>query len=288
MKEGRPSASAFRIAYCLALAAKDPTLRPVLAAPDEPYPEWFVAEHSPEAARQLGPRGADPLPAWQAAMLAKGGFMDVLLRKRFIEGEVRRAVADGVRQVVVLGAGFDTLALRLAAGQPELRLLELDHPATQEVKRRALERKAALPAALALVAADLTRAGAQEALRAAGLLPDRPAVFVAEGLLMYLSPEEVDGVFELVARNGAPSRFVFTMTDTNKMAEASHEVSAAGGEPLRSHVDPRDLPEFLGRRGFRLLDWLSAVGLEERYFRPLGIDARASGLEFVAAAVTPP
>ena len=54
-----------------------------------------------------------------------------MLRKRLIEEVVRASLTEGVEQVVIIGAGFDTLALRLCAGFPRTNFIEIDHPATQ-------------------------------------------------------------------------------------------------------------------------------------------------------------
>jgi O-methyltransferase involved in polyketide biosynthesis len=63
-----------------------------------------------------------------------------VLRKRIIEQEARKAISDGFRRIVIIAGGFDVLALRLAHEFPQIRFLELDHPATQRVKRETLER----------------------------------------------------------------------------------------------------------------------------------------------------
>ena len=64
-----------------------------------------------------------------------------MLRKRWIESRVRAKIAAGASQVVVLGAGLDTLGVRLASERPDLRVVEIDHPATLAVKRSVVERK---------------------------------------------------------------------------------------------------------------------------------------------------
>src|SRR5439155_26187278 len=101
---------------------------------------------------------------------------------RIIEQEARNAISEGFRRILVLARGFDVLALRLALEFPHVRFLELDHPATQRVKRETLERYGS-PKNLTLAAVDLR----QERIPAG----EEPTLFIAEGVLMYFSEEEV-------------------------------------------------------------------------------------------------
>jgi methyltransferase (TIGR00027 family) len=113
-------------------------------------------------------------------------------RKSWIEGRCRLALAEGVRRVVIVGAGFDTLALRLAPSFPSVTWVEVDHPATQGQKRRGLSNcRMATPANLHFVGADLAR-DAQWVQRIDA--NDQPTLVIAEGLLMYLAPERVQSL----------------------------------------------------------------------------------------------
>src|SRR4051794_31802357 len=103
-----------------------------------------------------------------------GLCLHFMLRKRWIEHAVRSALARGARRVVVIGAGYDTLALRLAREFPALRFTEVDHPATQAVKRAALAASPNLPVG----AARLARPPPLHA--PAGALRPRPSAAAAE------------------------------------------------------------------------------------------------------------
>ena len=89
-------------------------------------------------------------------------------------------------QVVVLGAGFDTLGVRLAVERPDLRVVEIDHPATLAVKRSVVERKLGCGGPV-MAEADFSRDDGTESLLPPGVIDrTRRTVFLAEGLLMYL------------------------------------------------------------------------------------------------------
>lgn len=292
MKAGRPSETAARIAVNAVAAALDPELRRLLPEGDDPWSEWFVEEHSPQARQQLALwRSGAPVMRVLSDAIEPGGALFVLVRKLSIEERVRRALADGRDRVLVLGAGYDTLCLRLARDVRGVELWELDHPDTQAVKRRALEKHAALPLALKLVPLDLSQAPLDETLRAAGWSPARPAVGVAEGVLMYLDPPQLDLLFAALARVLAPSsRLLFTLMDRRKLEEPGGPTArtarllAASGEPLRSSMAPEELPAFVSARGFRLVESADASSLRRDYLEPRGIDRPLSEGEFLVEA----
>lgn len=293
MKQGKPSETAMRVAAGIVGARYDEGLRGLVRHRDEPYIEWFVNEHSEGARRYLaawtsGDRS--PVMTLLRQQMAKGSALFTLLRKLFVEDEARAALAAGIRQLVVLSAGYDPLALRLCLEHPDLRAFETDHPATQDVKRRALEARGAKPPGLTLVPVDFEVDSAEELLRAAGLDPKARSFFVCEGTLMYLTPEEAASVFALV-RNLSPrgSRFVFTWIDSGLMesdpkAASLGKVLKATGEPLRSGYDPGKMGAFLATHGLDLTGSGDAHALRARYLEPLGIDRALSSLEFAALA----
>ena len=111
-------------------------------------------------------------------------------RKRWIEQRCRAMLAQGFDRVLVLGAGFDTLALRLAAEFAQADLLEIDHPATQAAKRRALG--SAAPRGVRFAALDL----ATQPLATALPGDSRATLVLIEGVLMYLAPAPDNVMFD--------------------------------------------------------------------------------------------
>ena len=131
-----------------------------------------------------------------------------MLRKCWIESRVRAKIAAGASQVVVLGAGLDTLGVRLASERPDLRVVEIDHPATLAVKQSVVKRKLASGGPI-LAAADLSRDDATGSLLPAGVI-DRSlsSVFLAEGLLMYLPKARVRSLLRELATATDPASWV--------------------------------------------------------------------------------
>jgi methyltransferase (TIGR00027 family) len=200
----------------------------------------------------------------------------VLSRARYAEEILARAVTQGVRQYILLGAGLDTYAFRNPALLAELRLFELDHPATQGYKRRRLEELGwELPSNLHFIPVDFTQAGLCDVLHASAYDQQAPAVFCWLGVTYYLDRDEVIGTVEDIARIAAPgSSIVFDYLDTvayveqlaaprvRRMIDHVNEL----GEPMLSGFDPLSLGEELARTGFSLVENLSPWEIHQRYF----------------------
>lgn len=125
------------------------------------------------------------------------------LRVRAIDVELERAVAAGCIQVVILGAGFDTRAYRMQA-LAGTRVFEVDHPASQALKRKQIADVPVIAGQLAYVTVDFERDSLVGALRAAGHDATRPTAWVSEGVVMYLSDAALRGSLRDVAEASAP------------------------------------------------------------------------------------
>jgi methyltransferase (TIGR00027 family) len=119
--------------------------------------------------------------------LLPGVQVHFLLRKHRIARWAEQSIAAGTRQIIILGAGMDGLGLHLSQANPDLHVIEVDHPATQTLKRQILE-DVAPGHRLTLIGADLGAAIAFDQLALTGLRLDEATFVVAEGLLMYLPP----------------------------------------------------------------------------------------------------
>src|SRR5580693_2716675 len=158
-----------------------------------------VAAHRLEYAR-LGADYGDPAADESLTADVADGLppdhnrMHEYLRRRtaFFDQVVVDSIDSGVRQVVIGGAGYDGRALRYA--KPGVRWFEVDHPATQADKRERLARLSTDTGHIRFIPADFTADPIAEPLIAAGLDPGRPALFLLEGVAVYLHPPVVEGV----------------------------------------------------------------------------------------------
>ena len=205
---------------------------------------------------------------------ATGLRAHVVLRSRFAEDRLAEAVVRGVRQLVVLGAGFDTFAYRQPQWASALRIFEVDQPATQVDKQERLQRAGiAQPANLQFVAIDFETTSLRQGLVANGLDFSQPTFFSCLGVLMYLNDAAVQAIFRLVAEFPSPSEIVFTFSTAEARESELAQRAGALGEPWQSHLDPRTLPQQLQGLGFPAVD---VLGLAEaqRYF-----SGRSDGLQ---------
>ncbi|RMI33406.1 class I SAM-dependent methyltransferase [Nocardia stercoris] len=173
-------------------------------------------------------------------------------RSRFAED---RVAVTGARQVVILGAGLDTFAYRNP--NPDLRVFEVDHPDTQDWKRR-LVTAAGLdhPAGLTFVPVDFETDTLATRLAAAGFSRTEPAVFVWLGVVFYLTPDAAHSTLEYIAGQDAPVEVVFDYlqpadTDEDRAyLEARARRLAAIGEPFVNYFTPADIAAQLRVLGF--------------------------------------
>ncbi len=256
------------------------------------------------AARGLAPRGADPyapifLPqpwALALAIAAKWaptrhlgrafslGLVDhIALRTASIDRALQDALKAGARQVVILGAGLDARAWRLASGVP---FFEMDHPATQ--RRKAARAAALLGGPLHFVPVDFESMQLDEALARAGHDPAAPTVWIWEGVTMYLPPSVVATTLGQIARcSAAGSRLVVTYL---ARAGVPLEPLVEGffrtvlGEPLRSRYAPDAFRWELENAGWHAIFDCDSHSWDQS----LGGDPRLAGLlraERIAVAV---
>ncbi len=156
--------------------------------------------YDPFAMKILGEDEKDVLQFANEHPLASIGRLFTTARSRIAEDALSEAVERGIRQIVILGAGLDTFALRNPHGTRQIRIYEVDHPATQAWKRQRLaEAQLALPPGLILVAVDFERADLAEKLVGAGFQQNLPAFFTWLGVVPYLTPDAIASTLDYMA-----------------------------------------------------------------------------------------
>ena len=184
------------------------------------------------------------------------------------------AIEKGVRQILVLGAGLDTFAYRLEPTD-DLRVFELDHPATQAEKRRRLgQAQIAEPAHVSYVAHDFESGSMTAALKAAGLDTDRGAFVLWLGVTPYLTEEAVFATLGELGSWPGGTEVVFDYTNPPEAVDEPNarnfhremaERVAASGEPFRGYFDSAELHARAGALGFTDIEDLDRAALVARY-----------------------
>ncbi len=212
--------------------------------------------HDPFAMAILGEDEKDVLRFAEEHPLASLGRLFTAARGRIAEDALSHAVERGIRQIVILGAGLDTFALRNPHGARRIRIHEVDYPATQAWKRRRLaEAGLALPPWLVFVPVDFERDDLREKLVGAGFQQDTPAFFTWLGVVPYLtrgaigstlddmaSIPNAEVVFDYMEPSEAfPEEIRGFVTERTEQLEKTDERLASRFEPagiaaiLRSH-----------------------------------------------------
>ena len=158
MKQGRISQTALKVALSLvSLSAKDDWGERLPAGLVEMSERLLIASGSPGYGPRLMRMSKGPwmIRAWEFQdLMMPGQFEGFGHRKIFVQQQVEAAIEQGARQVLVVGAGFDTLCLRLAPQQPDVQFFEVDHPSTSAAKAKGIALEGQ-PANMVQIAADL-------------------------------------------------------------------------------------------------------------------------------------
>lgn len=254
-----------------AILSKDPWYGPILG---DPFAVHFAAAISPEAPALLARYDdSDTRAAFIREREAElpGSFTVVCYRRPEMQAMALDALsATAATQLVVLGAGCDTLALRLAALGVKPQVFEVDRPAVSTFRRQVLQTIPLGTSHVTQVAVDFDHQAFGEALISAGYDPQEKAVFFAEGLLGYVTPDGVDDIFGFVKERSAPgTRFVFSFTQNRRM-DARERVKTSAvldqqGETPLFDLSWEEATAFVEARGFTMRQLLTAGELRQRY-----------------------
>jgi len=205
--------------------------------------------------------------------LASIGRLFIAARSRIAEDALSNAVQRGIRQIVLLGAGLDTFALRNPHGALEVRLYEVDHPGTQAWKRELLvEAQITLPQELSFVPVDLERDDLGEMLVAAGFQQSEPAFFSWLGVMPYLTQNAIDRTLEYIS-SIQRSELVFDyMEPPEAFSEELRQLEKQRAEQLEkmgersiSRFEPTGIASILSSHGFFAIEDVDFQEIASRF-----------------------
>jgi methyltransferase (TIGR00027 family) len=265
---GQPSRTSIVVAALRAFGFREPD-------PGVRNPDWL-------AERLLGPAELQLIAQHPVARAlqedyAKGrqnrevaGMSNLLLiRTRFIDEHMQRALENGARQVVVLGAGFDTRAYRYADLLKDKMVFEVDYQSTQQLKKRRLkEALGSIPSHVRFAEIDFQRDTLRDVLHGAGYEPGEKTFFIWEGVSMYLSEQSVRETLRTIADYSAPGSSLVMDFAGQAMIELlakfphipQHRYTTAWGEPWIFGLPDTREREFFIECGLRLRETLSFFG----------------------------
>ena len=243
---------------------------------DDPFAVRILGEAYGEELRRT-PQRAD-----RRGSIGLRAFL--VARSRYAEDLLAMAVARGVTQYVVLGAGLDTFALRNPF--PGLRVFEVDHPATQAWKRELMAKSGLRePEGVVYVPVDFEEQGLGEELVSAGFDAGEPSFFAWLGVAPYLTLSAFRATVGFLASQPRGSGVALDYGQPREVLPAREQLEhdsltsrvALAGEPFRLFFTPGEMAAELG--AFGTIEDLGAVEINARYF-----DGRSDGLRLRGSA----
>lgn len=239
-----------------------------------------------------------PCVALVDMVLARGAPLHFVLRKQAIAKQVDVAIAGGVRQIVVVGGGFDLLALKYASANKSLQCFELDMPAMHGHKTAIVDAHfGGRPANVHFISVDLSQQALSEVLaQHHAFRADVPTVFIAEGVLMYLPEASVHQFFaQMVRACKADTSVVFTAIESRKKKQTGTSLKlrniilAASRERFAWSMDEDKIEAFLKSLGWRQYSLTNYADLQRPYrtAEEMAIIERQNGEYLVAASAMP-
>lgn len=266
---GKPSWTAENNAAYRAIGALDPD--PAIRNPDY-LAEKFV---SPEfwKSSYLKPNFDASKRIIDAYGLA--GYYTINARTKHIDTLLRKALADGAKQVVILGAGYDSRAYRFQDASPTVAFFEVDLPITQaEKKRRVAQIFGAVPDTVVYVPIDFNTQTLGEVLKRAGYDEKLRTFFIWEGVTMYIDGDAVDSTIRFIAQHSAPGSSVVLDYVLRGLIEGKVKDRACTramtkvatkGEPWIFGLEKVEAERFLEERGLRVLSNFGPEDQTRRY-----------------------
>ena len=225
-------------------------------------------------------------------MTVPGIMLHYILRKRNLEEITLESIADEVKQIVVFAAGFDTLACRLARQFPDLLFIEVDHPATQNIKKKLIEEKDWTRRNLIFLAADFSKNDLDEKFSSMERFDrKKKSLFIAEGITMYLKEKEINHLFGFIAGNSSlGSRLAFTFMEKRPNGSIDFENTtfllktwlALKKETFKWGLSKKEAPVFLEELNFSAKEIIGDETLRSKYLTGFSKDLSLAKGECIA------
>ncbi len=283
MRKDKPSRTAYKVALSVVTLGAKPGMDKILPPGIVDATEKLLVASGAASARIVRwSRSQRMVSVYEAFdSMLPGQFEAFAHRKAFCERQVRGGIGAGATQILVLGAGYDTMGWRLAPEFSGVNFFEIDHPATARLKARGIEAMGQREN-LCLISEDLSKRKLVDILKDnESWVQSARTVIVAEGLVMYLPPEAVTDVFCQCAEiAGVGSRIAFTYIptgtdgrpDVGRWTRLMLWLQKVIGEPWIWSIRPEELGLFLEEA-----DWKNAP--------ELGGATGKHGVEFYAVAI---
>ena len=260
----------------------------------DPYAEHFLSEDERGDLSNLEKLRAG-LAMYDQMMPGVNGA--IVARIRFIDEYLLDCIKEGLKQVVIIGAGYDTRAYRFPEVKDNLKVFEVDHPATQQVKiLKIREIFSTLPDHVTYVPVIFGEDPLDRNLIDNGYNPNLKTLFIVEGLLMYVPPPAVDMLLSFVVNASGPgssivadyfSDSVIDGTSPLKEAQVLRQFVENEGARLQFGIEESIVEAFFKERGFQVVRTVTTASCKEKFFKNDACDRAVSPMfNFVYATVS--
>jgi len=192
-----------------------------------------------------------------------GTYEYVVARTKYFDDMIENALSNDIEQIVILGAGYDTRAYRFVDNMKGIHIFEVDAPHTQTVKIDKLKGVGIPHEHVKFVAVDFEKDDLEAQLSMSGCRTDLRTLFIWEGVSLYLTPESVDSALDhlrsLCTRGSMLcfDYFSHRIDDSQKIRKKD--------ELILFGMSLAEMSEYLGRKGFSVIENLDASELGRRF-----------------------
>jgi methyltransferase (TIGR00027 family) len=258
----------------------------------DPYAVHFI---SPEILEWIACNPDKAKARWeQRERILPGIDNSVIARVRYFDEFAKRSIEEGLEQLVILGAGYDSRSYRIE-GLTKIKVFEVDHPAMQAAKIEKIRTIfGSLPDHVTYIPADLGRDDFGQKLLEMGYSHSKRTLFLMEGLLYYLPPEIVNKILLFISKNsGNGSAVIFdyypqSVIDGSCEQEVGRNLNnqlIQYGEPLQFGIEDGGVEAFLSLLGFSKIHNVTSVDYKRAYFHGINEGRPVCSLLYFAHAV---
>lgn len=208
--------------------------------------------------------------------LFPGVHNSIVARVRYFDDFVEKLIDEGLEQLVILGAGYDTRAYRIEGLKEDIKVFEVDHPNTQSFKiQKVREIFGSVPNHVVYVPIDFDTQKLDQRLLESGYERSKKTLFIMEGLVMYIPPNAVDETISFIVNNsGKGSAVIFDYvpqsvvdgTSDLEVGKNLHNHAKEYREPLQFGIEEGTLETFLKERGFSSIENMTSDDYKKAYF----------------------
>lgn len=208
--------------------------------------------------------------------LFPGLSSSIMARVRYFDDFVKKSIEDGLKQLVILGAGYDTRAYRIEELKENVNIFEMDHPNTQGFKiEKIKEIFGSIPENVIYVPVDFEKEKIGKKLIENGFIGSKKTLFILEGLVMYIPPESVAEIFLFITENSVKGSTVIfdyypkSVVDGTSKLEIGQNIRnhlIKIGEPLQFGIKKEEMENFLKEFGFSSIENVTSEDYKKAYF----------------------